>query len=239
LSARADHPGLGDFLDGVKAAVPPVVAALPFGLLFGALAVSNGLSVFEAVLMSATIFGGASQMVGLDLFGQRIAPWLVILAIFAVNFRHVLYSAAIGSKLDHMSPAQRAAAFFFLTDAQYAEAEKRHERGRRITFAWYAGLALSIYGAWVAETWIGAVFGGLIEDPAALGLDFLLTIYFLGMVLEFRMRAGWLPTVAASAAGSIAAFWTIGSPWHVTVGGLCGVAVAAAIGGARDHRRQS
>ena len=31
-------------------------------------------------------------MVGIELFGQKIAPWLVVLSIFAVNFRHVLYS---------------------------------------------------------------------------------------------------------------------------------------------------
>jgi predicted branched-subunit amino acid permease len=231
LTARADQPASAEFLDGAKSALPVVVAALPFGLLFGAVAVNNGLSVFEAVLMSATIFGGASQMVGIDLFGQRIAPWVVVLSIFAVNFRHVLYSAAIGSKLRHMTRTQRAAAFFFLTDPQYAEAEKRHERGRRIGFAWYAGLALPIYGAWVAETWAGAVFGRLIQDPEALGLDYLLPIYFLGLVLEFRTRAGWLSTVAASAAGSIAAFWMIGSPWHVSLGALCGIAVAAATGG--------
>ena len=75
-----------------KLGLPVVVAAAPFGLLFGALAVDNGFSVFEATLMSATVFGGASQMVGIELFGQKVAPWLIVLSIFAVNFRHVLYS---------------------------------------------------------------------------------------------------------------------------------------------------
>ena len=51
--------------------------------------------------MSATVYGGASQMVGIELFGQKIAPWLIVLSIFAVNFRHVLYSAALGRRLAH------------------------------------------------------------------------------------------------------------------------------------------
>ena len=60
-----------DFWDGVRLSMPVVVAAAPFGLLFGAIAVDNGFSVLEAFAMSALIFGGASQMVGIELFGVR------------------------------------------------------------------------------------------------------------------------------------------------------------------------
>jgi predicted branched-subunit amino acid permease len=56
--------------------------------------VDNGLSAGEAVLMSATVYAGASQMVGIELFGSDVAPWLIVFSVFAVNFRHVLYSAA-------------------------------------------------------------------------------------------------------------------------------------------------
>ncbi len=85
--------GRHDFLEGARLSIPVVVSSLPFALLFGAIAVDNGLSIAETVLMSATIYGGASQMVGIELFGQRVAPWLIVASIFAVNFRHVLYSA--------------------------------------------------------------------------------------------------------------------------------------------------
>ena len=113
-----------DVTDGVKAALPVILAAAPFGMLFGALAIDNGFTVFEAVLMSATVYAGASQMVGIDLFGDRIAPWLIVLSIFAVNFRHVLYSAVIGRQTRAWSPVQRFAGFFFLIDPQFAEADR-------------------------------------------------------------------------------------------------------------------
>ncbi len=96
----AEERSFGAFREGMRASLPVIVAVLPFGLLFGALAVENGLTVAEAVLMSATVYGGASQMVGIELFGQKIAPWLIVLSIFAVNFRHVLYSAALGRRID-------------------------------------------------------------------------------------------------------------------------------------------
>lgn len=228
-----------EFRQGMKASVPVLIGAAPFGLLFGALAVENGLSVGEAVLMSALIFGGASQMVGIELFGQSVAPWLVVLSIFAVNFRHVLYSGALGRRIRSWPAARQALGFFFLVDPQYAEAEAKGERGEDITFRWYMGMALPIYVLWIAETWLGAAFGELIPDPRALGIDFLLPVYFLGLVMGFRERPLWLPVVAASAGSSIAAHHVVGSPWHVSIGAAAGILLAvllAAEAGGKDRR---
>lgn len=219
------RPG-ATFVEGMWRSAPVTFATLPFGLLFGTVAAQNGLSTGEATLMSATLFAGASQLVGLELFGQKIAPWLIVLSIFAVNFRHVLYSAALGRRLRHWSGLQRAVGFFFLTDAQYADGEKQALAGR-LTFSWYMGYALVLYVAWVAEAALGAAFGSLIPNPYAIGLDFMLPIYFLGMVMGFRGRPLWLPVVAASAAASIVAYYLVGSPWHVSIGAATGVALAA------------
>lgn len=220
-----------EFLTGVKASWPVILAAAPFGMLFGALAVKNGFEVGEAVLMSATIFAGASQMVGINLFGEQIAPWLIVFSIFAVNFRHVLYSAVIGRQILEWSTAQKAIGFFMLIDPQFAEAEKRVEAGKKLTFPWYMGVAVPIFISWTTVTWIGAVFGNMVDNPAAYGIDFLLPIYFLGLVMGFRRRRNWLPVVVVSAVVSVAAFHLIGSPWHVSVGAMAGVLVAAALSG--------
>jgi 4-azaleucine resistance transporter AzlC len=218
-----------EFVAGIRAGLPVVVSVLPFGLLFGALAADNGLTAGEATLMSALVFAGASQMVGIELFGQNVAPWLIVLSIFMVNFRHVLYSAAFGRRIADWSASRQAAAFFLLTDPQFALTEANADAGRRITWPWYLGLGLSFYVPWLAETAIGAHFGRLIANPQALGVDFLLPIYFLGLVMGFRKRANWLPVVIASAMGAAAALVFVGSPWHVTLGALAGIAVAAAM----------
>lgn len=215
-----------EFFQGVRASLPIVAAAAPFGMLFGALAVDNGLTVGEAVLMSAIVFAGASQMVGLELFSSHVAPWIIVLSVFAVNFRHVLYSAALGRRMGLMPEWQKAIAFFFLTDPQYAATEARADTKVPVTLIWYLGMALPIYVLWVLEAWVGALFGRLITNPGALGIDFLLPIYFLGLVLGFRTRPNWFPVVIASGLGSIAAFYTVGSPWHVSLGALAGVVVA-------------
>lgn len=215
------------YRDGMLRGIPVMLAALPFGILFGALAVDNGLSVGQAVLMSATIFAGASQMVGIDLFGKQVAPWLIVLSIFAVNFRHVLYSAAIGRHTRHWPWWKKAFGFYFLVDPQYAESERHVAEGKSLTFAWYMGFATVMYSGWLFGSWVGAEFGRYIPDSHALGLDYLLPIYFLGMVLDFRKRPLWLPVVLTSGVVSSLAFVYVGSPWHVSIGAVAGILLAA------------
>ena len=91
-----------DFWRGARLSFPVVLATIPFSLLFGALAVDNGMSVFEAVLMSATIYGGASQMVGIELFGQKIAPWLDRAVDLRRQFpSRALFGGVIGPRIGH------------------------------------------------------------------------------------------------------------------------------------------
>ncbi|HMM64884.1 MAG TPA: branched-chain amino acid ABC transporter permease, partial [Mesorhizobium sp.] len=88
------------------------------------------------------------------------------------------------------------------------------------------GAALAVYVSWTILTAVGAFFGKLIPNTSALGIDFLLPIYFLGLVMDFRKRPLWLPIVAVSAAASILAYKFVGSPWHVSLGALAGGALA-------------
>lgn len=223
----------GDFWAGFRLGIPVVVASAPFGVLFGALAAKQGLSLGEIALMSATIFGGASQMVGIELFGQKIPAWVIVLSIFAVNFRHVLYSAAVGRHVTHWSFWRKAVGFFFLVDPIYAESERKVEQGEKIGFGWYMGMAIPTYVMWVLVSCLGGLFGSRLPDTHTLGLDFLLPIYFLGLVMSFRKRPLWLPIVLASAVVSVLAYRFVGSPWHVSIGAAAGIALAAAL--AKPH----
>jgi len=214
---------------GMRAAVPTLLSSLPFGVLLGAVSANMGLSLGEIVMMNMTIYAGASQLVGLELFQHNVAPWLVVASIFAVNFRHILYSAAITRHIEHFSIGQKLVAFFLLVDPQFAESVKRSESGERLTMTWYLAFGLTFYTVWQVTCILGAVFGKLVGDPKALGLDVLLTVYFLGLVLGFRTKDKWLPTVIVSAVASVAAWHFVGSPWHVSIGALAGIVVASAL----------
>jgi predicted branched-subunit amino acid permease len=215
-----------DLRQGLKGGAIIALSSAPFGVLFGAVAIDNGLSFLETLLMSATVYAGASQLVGIELFGQRVEPWLVVLSVFAVNFRHILYSAALAKYILHYSPLQKALAFFLLVDPQFAEGVRRGESGQGVSFSWYFGFGAVIYVSWSLSTMVGAWFGKMMGDPASIGIDILLPVYFLGMVLAFRSRWGFAPVVLASAIGSIASYHLVGSPWHVSLGAAAGIVVA-------------
>jgi predicted branched-subunit amino acid permease len=212
---------------GMRSAIPTLLASMPFGILLGAVSANMGLSISEILLMNMTIYAGASQLVGIELFNHHVAPWLVVLSIFAVNFRHILYSAAITRHIEHFTLGQKLLAFFFLVDPQFAEGVKRSESGTKLTLTWYFSFGLFFYTVWQLTALTGALFGRLVGDPRVLGLDVLLTVYFLGLVLGFRAKDKWLPTVIASAIASTAAWHFVGSPWHVSIGALAGILVAA------------
>lgn len=216
-----------EIIEGLKGGGLIALSSAPFALLFGTVAIDNGLTVAEAVLMSATVYAGASQLVGIELFGQRVAPWLVILSVFAVNFRHILYSAAIARLIRHFTPVQKFFTFFLLIDPQFAECVKRTESGKGVTFIWYIVFGVTVYSSWLLFSTIGAYFGKMIGDPKLLAIDVLLPIYFLGLVVGFRRKPGFYAVVAASALGSVLGYQLVGSPWHISIGATIGVTVAA------------
>ena len=221
--------GESQFWSGVKDSVPIMLAVVFFAMLFGATAVNNGLPLGQAVLSSASVFAGASQFVFLDLYGQQVPVWSVLLAVFAVNFRHVLYSASLGRFMDKFSLFQKYSAFFLLADPMFGAGETRAEK-QPLMPSYYFGFAVPLYVIWLAFTTIGGLFGKLITNPEAFGFDMLLSVYFLSLLMGFRARPNWLATVLASGLASVLIYKTIGAPWHIMMGASVGILLAAFIG---------
>lgn len=215
-----------DFYHGLRTGTGIAISIAPFGAIFGAVAVDTGLSIAEATLMSIFLYAGVSQLVGIDMFGKNIAAWMIILSILAVNFRHILYSAAMVHVVRHWTFVQKAIGFFVLVDPQFATSVAKHQAGERVTFSWYMGYASLLFASWILSTVFGAYFGNLVTNPHALGFDVLLPIYFMGMVMGFRASSNFLIVMVVSAIGSSLAFHFVGSPWHVSIGGLAGIFVA-------------
>ncbi|WMS42447.1 AzlC family ABC transporter permease [Acuticoccus sp. MNP-M23] len=223
--------------------LPLLGAVTPFALVFGTLAAQKGMTVADATLMSLTFFAGASQMAAVELLGTNVPMWTILLSVLAVNFRHLLYSASLTPIISGQPAWAKALVFLLLVDPQFALTEKRAEEGKPFSLAWYLGLGLPMYFIWVALTAAGAFAGRLIAHPEALGIDMLLPIYFVGLVMGFRKRARWGLVVLTSGAVSLLVYnapqmgieW-LGAPWHVTIGGLAGVAAAAIWPPAGPHR---
>jgi len=218
-----------EFFEGVRDVLPIMVVVGFFALLFGATGVSNGLTYGQTFLSSMFVFAGASQFVFLDLFNQQVPVWSVLLAVFAVNFRHVLYSAAIARYLGAFPAFVKYVGFFFLSDPTFATCEQRAQT-RVLTPAYYYGYGASLYPVWLVCTAIGGLVGNFVDNPASLGMDMLLSIYFIALLMGFKGRPNWLSVILVSAVASTIIYKTLGSPWHLTLGPMFGIALAAYLG---------
>ncbi|WP_377288019.1 AzlC family ABC transporter permease [Rhizobium sp. SG2393] len=219
-------------LSGIRTALPLMIAMVPIGTVYGAVAVAKGLSVTEALLMSGLVFAGGAQFVAMDMWTHPASAAALGLAALLVNLRHVLMGASMAGKLGRFKPLQRLAAMPFLTDEAWALAERRARDGGRdpaasLTPAWYFGAALSIYATWLAATATGALLGAAIGDPAALGLDFAFPAVFIVLVSGFCKGRGAGAVVLASAAAALLVHWLLPGVWFILAGALAGLAAAA------------
>ncbi|MBM7328534.1 AzlC family ABC transporter permease, partial [Agrobacterium sp. S2] len=147
-----------EFVAGLRAAAPLLVAMVPIGVVFGAVAIGKGLSPLEASLMSLLVFAGGSQFVAMDLWTHP-ASWSALgFAALLVNLRHVLMSASIAGKLDDFRGWRKYAAMLVLTDESWALSEFR-VIANRLTAGFFTGAALSIYIVWNLATLTGALLG--------------------------------------------------------------------------------
>ena len=215
-----------EFAAGIKSISPVIVAAIPIGMVFGAVAVTKGLSPLEATLMSALVFAGGAQFVAMDIWTHP-ASWSALgFAALLVNIRHVLLSASLGAKMQAFSGPQKIGAMLFLADEIWAIAELR-ARETRLTPAWYAGIVAPFYLAWVLTGLAGALLGRLVGDPALIGLDFAFPAVFIVLIMGFWKGRETGLVLLASAASALTVHHFVDGAWYIAAGALGGLAAAA------------
>ena len=85
---------LKTFLKGVTDVSPLMIPVIPFGLIFGVLSIDIGFSPLATLGMSIIVFGGASQIILLQLFSGGASSLVIISSVGAVNSRHLPHSSA-------------------------------------------------------------------------------------------------------------------------------------------------
>ncbi|CBL36623.1 Predicted branched-chain amino acid permease (azaleucine resistance) [butyrate-producing bacterium SM4/1] len=89
-----------DFKKGLKAGIPIGLGYIPVSFTFGFLAVSGGLPVWVAVVISLTNLTSAGQFAGTNLIFAGAGYFEVALTTFVINIRYMLMSLSLSQKLD-------------------------------------------------------------------------------------------------------------------------------------------
>jgi 4-azaleucine resistance transporter AzlC len=174
-----------EFWAGVKDTIPLVVGGIPFGIIFGAVAVTNGLSPAGAMAMSGFVFAGSAQFIASGLIAGGASTAVIILTTFMVNLRHALYSASLAPHMKHLPQRWLAPLGFWLTDESFAIVIARYTQPDDSPYKhWYfLGSAVFMYLDWNICTYIGLRAGQAIPDAQGLGLDFAMVVTFIGIVV--------------------------------------------------------
>lgn len=190
------------FWAGVRDELPLLIGVMPFGLIYGVLALEAGLSPAAAQMMSSIVFAGSAQFITTQLVREAVPGLVIVLTIAVVNMRHMLYSASIAPYLRGLSMKWKVLLSYLLTDEAYAVAIVDYERRGLTPYGhWYfLGAGLTLWFSWQLSTFAGILLGATL--PESWPLDFALPITFIALVIPtLRDR----PAVAASlTAGAVA-----------------------------------
>jgi 4-azaleucine resistance transporter AzlC len=180
---QADH--WREFRAGGKATFPLIVGAIPFGIIFGAVAVNSGLSGWATAALSLFVFAGSSQFIAAGLVAGGAGLVVIVLTTFVVNLRHSLYAVTLAPFVKQLPQRWLLPLGFTLTDETFLVAVERYRRpDESPSKQWFqAGSATFMYLNWQLCTWIGILAGSALPNPAGWGLDFALVVTFIGMLV--------------------------------------------------------
>lgn len=200
----AAFPARSSFVSGARAGGPFMLAVLPFGLIYGVIAVELGFGPAQASGFSLLAFAGAAQMAAIQLLADQTPLWVAAGTALVVNLRYFMYSASLSVHLKHLPLVARFALSYLLTDQSYMASITRFAREPQVHRGWfYFGSAIVVWAAWQAGTLAGALAGARI--PAALQLDFGVPLVFLGLAVPvLRDR----PSLAAALVSTVTAIAT-------------------------------
>ena len=215
-----------EFLAGIKAEIPIVFGVLPFGLIYGVLAVAAGLPPILAVASSAIVFAGSAQIIGAQLIGASTPGLVIWLTTFIVNLRHALYSTALAPHTKHLARPWKWLLAYLLTDEAYVVTALYYQnKGIPETYKHYfwTGAGITLWLSWQLSTVAGVFFGT--QVPSSWSLDFTLALTFIGMVVPICRER---PNLAAALTAGIIAVLTFSWPYRL---GLMAAAICGIIAG--------
>ncbi len=216
------------------AAVPLAIPALPIGVLLGvAIRDSDVVGNWAGWASSWLIFAGAAQFAAVELLDDGAGVVAVVGAVFMINARHLMYSAAIGGRFQDAPTWFKVVGSYFLIDQVFAinndyAADSPKDRPLSYRIRFYVASAAPMAVVWYLGVGAGILLGRFI--PAAWEIEFAIPLLFLGLLVLSTFN---LPGVVAAAIGGTVA--VAGRDWPSGSGLLLGAVLGVAVAGVLDR----
>ena len=168
------------FTRGLRDGIPICLGYYAVSIAFGLLAVSQGLTALEAVLISATNLTSAGQFAGLTIIAALGSYVEMALTQLVINLRYMLMSISLSQKVDEkFTGIWRFILGFGITDEIYAVAISQESVSRE----YFAGLMLLPILGWSGGTLTGAILGNVLPEIITNALGVALYGMFIAIVV--------------------------------------------------------
>lgn len=167
------------FSQGVIDMMPLSISVLPWGILAGSVAIQAGLSVSQAIAMSAIVFAGAAQLVSLGMVMSGASAVTIFFTIFLITSQHFIYALTLRKNIAPLSLKDRLPLGFLLTDELFAVAISKLDRNKK----YLLGAGLSFYIAWVLFSVLGIYLASTVPNLSDFHLDFSIVGVFVAIIV--------------------------------------------------------
>jgi len=163
---------------------PHLLSVVPFGIIFGAIGIELGFDPIMTYATSLIIFGGASQIVFLQLLSGGASSLIAITSVGVINSRHLLYGAVLSEYLNKLSLIKKLFISYFIVDQGFAVSNiyLKKNKGQNFNHYHLMGSGITLWLCWQISTIIGIFLGSIV--PEALGLKFAIPLTFIAIVVQ-------------------------------------------------------
>ncbi|HMM20734.1 MAG TPA: AzlC family ABC transporter permease [Selenomonadales bacterium] len=206
-----------EFWRAVGDSAPVMLGVLPFGITYGVVGVSLGLTPAEAILMSLVVCAGAAQFISVTMIGMGVVDFsLIVFTTLLINLRHLLMGASLAPYLTKVPLGRQAVLAFVLVDESYAIMINRI-RARGYDESYQLGTNTALYVTWATSTILGVAMGEYIPDPLAWGLDFAMPATFLAMLVPRLVSRTSVAVCLTAAVIAVASALYLPGKWYIIV----------------------
>jgi predicted branched-subunit amino acid permease len=179
------------FKQGILEELPLQLGVFPFGIVYGVMAIEGGLNFLQSFLLSSIIFGGASQIVFIQLISSFTPAGIIISSVGAINSRHFLYGMSIMPYLRELSLTWRVVLAYLLTDEAYAISIKKFTNDPNNSFLHYhlLGTGITLFITWQISTLTGILLGKHLPEFIAIVMPMISSISILMAALSSGFSA--------------------------------------------------
>ena len=171
---------MDNYRRGLAAGIPIALGYLSVSFTFGIMAVSYGLSWWQALLISMTTVTSAGQFAGLGTMMHPGQYFQMLISQITINIRYSFMSISVGQKTDsRFKGISRWILGFMMTDEIFAVASQEDTVSR----SFFAGLSTLPYIGWAFGTLFGAILGSILPDRLMSALSLAIYGMFVAIIV--------------------------------------------------------